>query len=393
VSNSSLLAIDAGVLLTPLEKFAPGRLIVDGTRLTDVGSPKTVTIPQNAQRIDALQMIVAPGFIDPHVHGAGGSDVMEGTFEALNIVSRTLSRHGTTSFLATTVSSPPATLTSAIETIGSNLVRSFDGAQPLGIHLEGPFISPAKRGTHKVANITIPDADLLQRWIHAANNSIRLLTIAPELPGTQELLRVAKAWRIAVAMGHSNATFQEAYSAVENGIHYAVHTFNAMRPFSHRDPGIVCEVLCDDRVFAEIIADGVHVDSSAIRLFSRVKEKTRVLLVTDSVSATDMPDGQYVLGNEVVNVTCSICRDSEGRLAGSTLTQDLALRNFTAWSGWSFEDALLGLTSNAAQALGLEAKGKLEPGADADIVLMDHSFRIMKTFVKGRLVFDHSWTN
>ena len=393
MSNNRLLAIEAGVLLTPVKKFVPGRLIIDGSSIADVGSSETVRFPRGAETVDASQMFVLPGFIEPHIHGAGGRDVMEGNYEALNTVSRTLSRHGTTSFMATTVTSPPGTLISAIEKIGTHIAKAFDGAQPLGIHLEGPFISATKRGTHNAANISLPDVDLFQKLIRAGNKSIRLLTIAPELAGAQELLRIANASHIPVAMGHSNATFQEAHSAVESGIRYAVHTFNAMRAFSHRDPGIVGEVLSDDRVFAEVIADGVHVDRSVIGLFARVKGKTRVLLVTDAVSATDMPDGRYFLGNEVVDVAGGLCHDSEGRLAGSTLTQDVALRNFVEWSGWPFEDALLALTLNPAQVLGLEKKGNLEPGADADVVLMDQTFRVMKTFVKGNLVFDSSWTN
>jgi N-acetylglucosamine-6-phosphate deacetylase len=291
------------------------------------------------------------------------------------------------------VSSPPDVLSSAIEKIGVHIGKSFDGAQPLGIHLEGPFISPERRGTHKASNVSAPNAVLFQDWIRVSNNSIRLVTIAPELAGGEELLRIAKNSQIFVAMGHSNAKFQEARTAVDEGVNYAVHTFNAMRPFSHRDPGIVGEVLSDDRVFAEIIADGVHVDRSVVRLFARAKGKRKFLLVSDAVSAMDMPDGRYALGNDAVDVAGGVCRDLEGRLAGSTLTQEVALRNFTEWTGWSFEDALFGLTLNPAQALGLSRKGILEPGADADVLLMDHSFRIMKTFVKGKLVFDRSWTN
>jgi N-acetylglucosamine-6-phosphate deacetylase len=391
--SKKLIAIDAGIVVTPLRKFAPGRLIIEGASIAKVGTAESINIPADAVRVDASDMLISPGFIEPHIHGGGGVDVMEGTYEALNVLSRTLSRHGTTSFLATTVSSPPDVLSSAIEKIGVHIGKSFDGAQPLGIHLEGPFISPEKRGTHKASNVSVPNAALFQDWIRVSNNSIRLVTIAPELAGGEELLRIAKNSQIFVAMGHSNAKFQEARTAVDEGVNYAVHTFNAMRPFSHRDPGIVGEVLSDDRVFAEIIADGVHVDRSVIRLFARAKGKRKFLLVSDAVSAMDMPDGRYALGNDAVNVAGGVCRDLEGRLAGSTLTQEVALRNFTEWTGWSFEDALFGLTLNPAQALGLSRKGILEPGADADVVLMDHSFRIMKTFVKGKLVFDRSWTN
>ena len=393
MSKSALFAIDAGTLFTPVQKFSPGRLIIDGTSVADAGPADTIRIPSGAERVDASQVLVTPGFIEPHIHGCGGVDVMDGTYESLNAVSRILPRHGTTSFLATTVSSPPQVLTSVLERLGTLMTRSFDGAQPLGIHLEGPFISVAKRGTHKAANVLAPDPALLATWLRAANKSLRLLTLAPELADSDELVRVAKDSGAVLAMGHSNATFEEAGSAVQQGICYAVHTFNAMRAFSHRDPGIVGEVLADDRIFAEIIADGAHVAPSVVRLFARAKGKERVLLVTDAISAMDMPDGRYVLGVDAVDVVNGICRDTEGRLAGSTLTQEIALRNFVDWTEWSLEDALPGLTLNPARALNLERKGILEPGADADVVFMDKTFRVMKTFVRGKVVFDRVWTN
>jgi len=386
------VAIDAGTLFTPVKKFSPGRLIIDGTSIADAGPADTVRVPSGAARVDATQMLVTPGFIEPHIHGCGGVDVMDGTYESLNAVSRILPRHGTTSFLATTVSSPPEVLTTALERLGSLIPRSFDGAQPLGIHLEGPFISVAKRGTHKAANVLAPDPVLLAKLLRASNKSLRLLTLAPELPDSEELVRVAEDSGAVLAMGHSNATFEEAGSAVQRGICYAVHTFNAMRAFSHRDPGIVGEVLADDRIFAEIIADGAHVVPSVVRLFARAKGKERVLLVTDAISAMDMPDGRYVLGTDAVDVIDGICRDAEGRLAGSTLTQEIALRNFVDWTEWSIEDSFPGLTLNPARALKLEKKGVLEPGSDADIVVMTRRFQIMKTFVAGRLVFERGLT-
>jgi N-acetylglucosamine-6-phosphate deacetylase len=388
VSKNRLLAIDAGTLFTPLRKFSPGRLIVDGDLIAEAGSADTIQTPSGAERVDASQLLVSPGFIEPHIHGCGGVDVMDGSYESLNAISRILPRHGTTSFLATTVSSSSEVLTRAVERLGALMTRSFDGAAPLGIHLEGPFISLERRGTHKAANIMAPDATLFGKWLRAANKSLRLVTVAPELTGINDLIQGAEQAGVRIAMGHSNASFQEAHSAVQQGICYAVHTFNAMRPLLHRDPGIIAEVLVDDRVFAEIIADGIHVDRSVVRLFARAKGKERVLLVTDAISAMDMPDGRYVLGGDAVDVSNGICRDEEGRLAGSTLTQEIALKNFVDWTNWSVEDALLGLTLNPARALKLEKKGVLEPGCDADIVIMDDNFRIIETLVAGRLVFE-----
>jgi N-acetylglucosamine-6-phosphate deacetylase len=390
VSSPNIVAIDAGTLFTPENKFTPGRLLIEGRTVAGVGPPESVRIPAGADRVDASSLLVVPGFIDPHIHGCGGVDVMEGTRKALNAVSRILVRHGTTSFLPTTVSSPADVLTSAVEELGRAMSEPLDGAEPLGIHLEGPFISPAKRGTHKGTNILAPNPELLDRWVRDSQGSIRLITVAPELDGIDPLLIMARHLGVTVAMGHSNATFDQARAAVGRGVCYAVHTFNAMRPFSHRDPGIIGEVLADDRVFAEIIADGVHVDQAVVRVFARAKGKSRVLLVTDGISATDMPDGRYSLGEDPVVVVEGVCRDSEGRLAGSTLTQEIAFRNFARWTGWLFEEVLLGLTLNPAKALGLERKGVLEPGADADIVVMDNDFHVMKTFVAGRLAFSRS---
>jgi N-acetylglucosamine-6-phosphate deacetylase len=388
VSNGKLIAINAGKLFTPSESIAPGRLLIEGPTIAKVGPPDSLRIPDNAECIDASQLMVMPGFIEPHVHGCGGVDVMDGTYESLNAISCILARHGTTSFLATTVSSPHEILTGAVQSIGESMSRSFDGAVPLGIHLEGPFISREKRGTHKISNVVEPNVERFETWVRSSRNSVRLVTIAPELPGIDALLMMAKHLDVTVAMGHSNATFAQASTAVDRGVCYAVHTFNAMRAFSHREPGITGEVLTDDRVFAEIIVDGVHVDPAVVRLFARAKGKDRVVLVTDAISATDMPDGQYRLGSDVVEVVNGVCRDADGRLAGSTLTQEVALRNFVTWTGGTLEEAVAALTQNPARALKFENKGRLIPGADADVAILDRNFRVMMTFVAGRLVFD-----
>jgi N-acetylglucosamine-6-phosphate deacetylase len=388
VSRKAFVAIDAGSLYTPEKKFSPGRLLIEGKTISAVGVPESIRIPSGANQIDASKLLVTPGFIDPHIHGCGGVDVMQATYDSLNAVSRILVRHGTTSFLPTTVSSPPDVLTNTVEQLGAAMTKSFEGAEPLGIHLEGPFISAAKRGTHKAWHVLPPDLDAFEKWVRASGNTVRLLTIAPELNGIEPLEIMARHYGVTLAMGHSNATFDEAKAAADRGTCYAVHTFNAMRSLSHRDPGIVAEVLTDDRVFAEIIADGIHVDESVVRIFARAKGKSLVLLATDAISATDMPGGRYALGGETVEVIDGICRDAEGRLAGSTLTQEVALRNFAQWTGWPLEEALAGLTLNPARALKLQGKGVLEPGADADVVIMDDQSRIIKTLVGGRVVFE-----
>jgi N-acetylglucosamine-6-phosphate deacetylase len=387
------IVIDAGAIFTPVRKCSPGRIVIDGPYIREVGQLEEIKSPEGARRLDCSSLAVLPGFIDPHVHGAGGADVMDGTFESMNIVSQVLAQHGTTAFLPTTVSSPPSTLTTTVEILGDLISRSFQGASPLGIHLEGPFINAVKRGTHKAPHLIAPNVDLFESWVRASKSSIRLLTLAPELEGCSNVVLSAQRLGVTVAMGHSNASFDEASTAAGRGICYAVHTFNAMRAFSHRDPGIVGAVLADDRIFAEIIADGVHVDRHVVEIFARTKRKDRVLLATDAISAAGMCDGQYRLGQDIVEVMNGICRDREGRLAGSTLTQDTAFRNFAKWTGWAFEDALLGLTLNPAQALNLKKKGSLEPGHDADIVVLDQQGHVVMTFVGGQLVFERKERN
>ena len=215
MSKRKLVAVEAGTLFTPTKKFLPGRIIIEGQTIIEVGSADAVPIPAGADVVDATGLIVTPGFIDPHIHGCAGVDVMDGTYESLNLISRTLSRHGTTAFLPTTVSSAPEILTKAVEKLGRLMPKNFDGARPLGIHMEGPFISAAKRGTHKAQNVLAPDAKLLETWIRASENSIRLLTVAPELDGINPILRLAKNSGITVAMGHSNATLEQASAAAE----------------------------------------------------------------------------------------------------------------------------------------------------------------------------------
>jgi N-acetylglucosamine-6-phosphate deacetylase len=388
--SDALLVLDAGTVLTPFEKFSPGRIIVRGNRIERAGLRSDVPAPEGAKRIDAPNLTIVPGFIDPHVHGCGGIDVMQATRDSMDAICRMLSRHGTTTFLPTTISAPVEELTSAIARLASHVQSEFSGAQPLGIHLEGPFLNIQKRGTHQPAYMRQPDASLLEKLIDSSQGTIKLITMAPELEGAAALADLARKSALVVGMGHSDASFAESRAAADAGTRYAVHTFNAMRGFSHRDPGIVGAVLSDDRIFAETIADGVHVAPEVIRIFARAKGSDRIILATDATSATGMPDGRYHLGSSHVQVTGGICRDDDGRLAGSTLTQDRALRNLVAWGGIRLDDALRAVTSNPASALSLEGRGRIEPGSVADLTFLDSSVNVVKTYAGGRLVFDSS---
>ncbi|HVQ65631.1 MAG TPA: N-acetylglucosamine-6-phosphate deacetylase, partial [Terriglobia bacterium] len=275
--SESLLVLNAGTVLSPFERFSPGRVIVYGDRIEAAGTASDIRVPEGGVALDLPHLTLVPGFIEPHVHGCGGFDVMDATTDKMNVISKTLARYGTTAFLPTTVSAPTDLLGAAIDRLSALIRMEFSGARPVGIHLEGPFLSVQKRGTHQSNNVRKPDAALLSNWIQRSGGLVRLVTMAPELEGAAAIARLAQDSGVFLGMGHSDASFSESIAAADAGTHYAVHTFNAMRPFSHRDPGIVGAVLSDDRIFAEIIADGVHVNPEVVRIFARAKGPARIV--------------------------------------------------------------------------------------------------------------------
>ena len=389
-------AIIAGTIYTPAEEISNGVILIEGHRIAKVGSRDQVKIPSGATIIDNQDRTIVPGFIDIHIHGAVGYDLMEGTPEAVAAVGKYLARHGTTSYAATTVAaSLERTLNAARglgeiirASTGSHLVPDkIAGAQPVCIHLEGPFLNVKKRGAHPASQIQKPSIELLTRFLEAAGGTARILTLAPEIEGALSVLEFARSQGMRVGIGHSNATYEQAKSAIDAGATHAVHCFNAMRPFTHRDAGIIGAVLTDDRVSAELICDGIHVEPTAIRLLLHSKGVEKLILVSDSLSGAGMPDGNYRLGNFTVHVAGGVCRTVEGNLAGSTVTLDTAMRNLSAYTGLSYRQCLPCVTTNPARILGLgKEKGVIAPRADADLAVLDQEFYVTQTYVRGRPV-------
>jgi len=391
------LLLHAGRAVTPAAEISDaGILIHDGT-IEAVGPRQALRLPAGAEEIREPEAIAIPGFVDVHIHGAGGSDVMEGTRQAIGTVARTIAEHGTTSFLATTVTASAEDTSRSIEGISHYIEHQHEEdavrSEVLGIHFEGPFLSPTRRGVHPQEWLQLPSVELLARFLKVARGTARLLTIAPELPGAPSCIEAAHTAGLVVAMGHTDANYEQTRAAIARGVRHAVHVYNAMRPFTHRDPGVagaalarpdvVGAVLTSPEVTAELIADGVHVEDGAMRLLLQAKGVERVILVSDGTAATGMPDGKYKLGPLEVTVSGGICRNAEGKLAGSTLTLDRALRNIVAL-GFSLPEAVRMLTQNTALLLGLEfKKGALRPGADADIVLLDSSLQIRRVWTRG----------
>jgi N-acetylglucosamine-6-phosphate deacetylase len=389
-------AIIAGTIYTPAEEIRNGVILVEGHRIAKVGPREQVKIPQGAAVIDYQDRTVVPGFIDIHIHGAVGYDLMEATPEAVAAVGKYLARHGTTSYAATTVAASLDRTLNAAKGLGE-IIRASNsshvvsektsGAQPACIHLEGPFLNVKRRGAHPASQIQKPSTELLAKFLDAGDGTVRILTLAPELEGALTVLEYARSKGLKVGIGHSNATYEEAKSAIEAGATHAVHCFNAMRPFMHRDAGIIGAVLTDDRVSAELICDGIHVEPTAIRLLVRSKGIERLILVSDSLSGAGMPDGNYRLGNFTVHVAGGVCRTVDGNLAGSTIMLDAALRNLSAYTGLSYRQCLPSVTTNPARILGLEnQKGVIAPRADADLAVLDQQFYVTQTYVRGRPV-------
>jgi N-acetylglucosamine-6-phosphate deacetylase len=379
--------LHVGRAFTPTSELLDAGILLREGVIEAVAPRNSLTLPVGAKEVVAKDTIAAPGFIDVHIHGAGGHDVMEATEEALRAISSFIGSHGTTSFVATTVTADPDAICKSSEGISHYIaqqhVKSWPGAEVLGIHFEGPFISPVRRGVHPPQWIQLPSTDLLEKFIVAARGNALILTIAPELVGAMPCIDTARKSGMVVGMGHTDATYEQARAGLARGAHHAIHTYNAMRPFSHRDAGVIGAVLTSPEITAELIADGVHVDETSMRVLLQAKGASGVILITDGISATGMPDGRYILGGFEVTVSSGVCRGAEGRLAGSTLTLDRALRNIVKL-GTSLGDALRMLTLNPATLLGIEhKKGTLRPNADADIVLLNSALEITGVYTRG----------
>jgi len=384
----SVTIIHAARAFTPLEEISDAAVVFEDGRILSVGPRAGIAAPAGAREVSARDATVVPGFVDVHVHGAGGHDVMSSTEEALRTIASTVARRGTTSIVATTVTAPPDETRRCLEGISRFVLsptnRSADvSAEIIGIHLEGPFISPARRGVHPAGAIANPSVTLLDRYLEAAAGTVKILTLAPEIPGALDLVERGYAKGLVVALGHTDATYEQAHTAIFRGARHAVHVFNAMRPFSHRETGVLGAVLTDPSVTAEVIADGVHVDDPAIRLLLAAKGTDLVLLVSDGTAATGMRDGSYRLGTFDVTVSDGICRNREGKLAGSTLTLDRAVQHMVRL-GVPVIEAIRMATHNPARRVGMEArKGVLAPGADADLVLLTPELKIANVFARG----------
>jgi N-acetylglucosamine-6-phosphate deacetylase len=361
-----------------------GEVVVRGAGISWVGQVSDAPSVDGDELIDLGDRWLVPGYVDPHVHGGGGAQCNTSDPEEIATVAHFHASHGTTGLVATTVAAPMEELESALEAIARCKAPSVIGA-----HLEGPFLSPKRPGAMDPDLFINPDVEQLRRLLEAGAGRVRVMTLAPELPGSLELVERLARESIVASIGHTDATDTEVRAAADAGASSATHVFNAMPPLHHRAPGAVGAVLDLSGVSCELICDGVHVDPVAMRLLLRAKGVSGMRLVTDAMSAAGMPDGEYRLGGRPVSVAGGrAVLAGGGSIAGSTLTMERAVQNAVRLLGASVEEAILMASTNSARLLGLEGrKGEISAGSDADLVVLDGSLGVQATMVAGQWMF------
>lgn len=380
-----MILISHATLYTPDEVLPDGAVLIDDDRIVALGPASTLAPPPGTRVLDASGLHLTPGFIDLQFNGGFGHDF---TADPTTIwpVAAQLPRYGVTAFLPTVITSPLATLAAARAVVTQPPSGVPAGAVPLGLHIEGPFLNPQKKGAHNPAYLRAPDATAVTGWSPA--QGVRLVTLAPELPGALALAELLAQRGILLSAGHSTATHAEAVAGFDHGIRYGTHLFNAMPPLGHREPGLPGALLTDGRPVVGLIADGVHTHPAMVDLAWKALGSRRLNLVTDAMAALGMPPGTQRLGDFDVFVDGVSARLGDGTLAGSILSLDQALRNLIAFTGCSLAQALPTITRTPAAALGLAGeRGSLVPGYRADVVLLDDALHVVATLVGGRVVY------
>ncbi|MEJ2637323.1 MAG: N-acetylglucosamine-6-phosphate deacetylase [Calditrichia bacterium] len=359
-------------------------LMKDGI-ISEIGETVSIEVP--VERLDAGGRMVIPGLIDIHIQGAGGADILDGTPEALQTISKTLASLGVTGFLATTVvhsQKPNEHLRLAAEMSEKDL----GGARLLGVHLEGPFINPAKRGGISPDSIYLPSKEALDNILEITGSSLKMMTIAPEMPGNDEIIRQLLDNNIVPSFGHSNAGYEETARSLRQGIPHVTHIFNAMRPLHHRNPGPLPAVFEDSNVTVQIISDGVHLHPGIIRMLYRIIGPERCVCITDGVQAIGLPEGRYIYNTKEYESRGGAARYPDGTLIGTAIGLNEIAWRFMEFTGCSPEEAVNAASLNPARVLGLDAqKGSIAAGKDADLVLLNADRGIAATIVAGRVVF------
>ncbi len=374
-------------LIDATTDIARGAITIDATRIQAMGRSGD-SVGEQDDIIDASDMIVMPGFIDVHTHGGGGYNLHTTDAGEIRAYARWVPETGVTSFLIAVLgvpgSIPEQQLRAAVEVLNGQ-VR---GAEPLGIHLEGPYISVARRGAHQPSWLRMPDESETEQLLALTDGHLRLLTLAPELPGASAMIRRLVDAGITVSMGHTDATYEQAQQAIQLGITHVTHCFNAMRPLLHRAPGPLAALAQAAWVRGELIADGVHVHPAAMNALVKLLGPERTIVITDAVAGAGVPNASFHFAGQPAQVIRGAARLADGTITGSVLTMDQALRNMLQMTEVSLQQAVGMLTLNPARAAQVSRrKGRLQVGYDADLLIFDHSLALQATICRGEVAF------
>lgn len=380
-----MLYIKNATLYTPNEVIERGALLVEDGLIIAAGLASDLPCCMGADTIDADGLVLAPGFIDLQINGAFGDDFTDDPTTIWRVAER-LPRYGVTSFLPTIITSPAEKVALGQQVVTGGRPAGRRGARPLGLHIEGPFLNPKKKGAHNPAYLRLPSLEAAARW--APQSGVRLVSLAPELPGALDVIAALAGRGVLVSTAHSLATYDEAVTGFDAGACYGTHLFNAMPALGHRDPGLPGALLTDGRATVGLIADGIHTHPAVVKLVWQAVGAQRLDLVTDAMAALGMPPGRHLLGDFEVSVDETSARLADGTLAGSILSLDQALRNLIDFTGCTLEQALPTVTTTPARAIGLAGeRGRIEPGYIADLVLLTPDLRVHTTVAEGEIVY------
>lgn len=384
----TLTVLAGGRILTPSVEMESGTIVVRGEKIIEVSPAAANELRAGARVINLRGLTVVPGYIDMHIHGALGADTLDATPKAISTIARYLARNGTTSFLPTTVSASWEQLGKAGAAVVQAMNADTPGAEILGLHLEGPFLNPEKRGAQNPAAIQDVDVNAIAALLNRFPGLVRVVTLAPELPRALECIKYITGRGVTVAAGHTNADFETMDAAFKAGLTHAVHLFNGMGPMHHREPGAAGAVLSRPRVTCEVIADGHHLHPATVWLVAALKAPDDLILVTDAMRATGLANGEYDLGGLAVRVEDGVAKLPTGSLAGSTLTLAKAVKNAVAFTGFPLQEVVRWATVNPARVIGVSAKkGEIAPGKDADIIVLDQDLNAVLTMIRGTIVW------